>query len=134
MKTSPLRTLLISCYLAAFFTSPLYAQDSEQVLTSVIATQKQQLPIMLDPATRINDISYADHNILYDITLAGYQGQPGEKVYYESYLRQQIDKTLCSQTAYLFLLGLGNKITYRYVSADATPITEITLAPGHCKR
>ncbi|MTD22124.1 hypothetical protein GIR22_23640 [Pseudomonas sp. CCM 7891] len=110
----------------------LHAQGSEQALKSVIAKQQQQLPIMLDPGTRVDAISYADHSIRYTITLSGYQGQPGEQAYYHNFLTQQINKSLCSQTAYLFMLALGNHLTYRYVSSDAAPITEITLAPDHC--
>jgi hypothetical protein len=40
------------------------------------------------------------------------------RVYYESYLTQQIQKALCSQTAYLLLLELGNTITYSYSSTQ----------------
>ncbi|SEQ23258.1 hypothetical protein SAMN03159444_01277 [Pseudomonas sp. NFACC02] len=57
----------------------------------------------------------------------------GERVYYESYLTQQIQKALCSQTAYLFLLELGNTITYSYSSTQAEPITEITFGPETCR-
>ncbi|AZF13696.1 hypothetical protein C4J92_0179 [Pseudomonas sp. R3-18-08] len=88
---------------------------------------------MLDPATRVDAIAYADHNVRYTITLSGYKGQPGEQAYYQSFLTQQIEKSLCSQTAYLLMLALGNKITYQYMSDAAVPIAEITLAPDHCK-
>lgn len=111
-----------------------YAQDSEKALESVIAEQQKQLPIMLDPITRIDNISYANHNVLYKITLYGFENRPGERVYYESYLTQQIQKALCSQTAYLLLLELGNKITYRYSSSQTWPITEITFGPGTCRK
>ncbi|WP_268796906.1 hypothetical protein [Pseudomonas huanghezhanensis] len=114
--------------------SPTYAQDSEKALESVIAEQQKQLPIMLDPITRIDNISYANHNVLYKITLYGFDNRPGERVYYESYLTQQIQKALCSQTAYLLLLELGNKITYRYSSSQAEPITEITFGPETCRK
>ena len=117
---------------AIFCTTPLYAQDSEQALKSVIAEQQKQLPIMLDPISRIDNISYANHNVLYNITLYGFENRPGERVYYESYLAQQIPKALCSQTAYLLLLGLGNKITYSYSSSQAEPITEVTFGPDTC--
>lgn len=88
---------------------------------------------MLDPMTRIDNISYADHTVLYKITLSVYANRPGERVYYESYLTQQIQKALCSQTAYLLMLELGNKITYSYSSSQAEPITEITFGPGTCR-
>ena len=120
---------------ASFFCiTPTYAQDSDQALEVVIAEQQKQLPIMLDPITRIDNISYANHNVLYKITLYGYENRPGERVYYESYLNQQIPKALCSQTAYLLLLELGNTITYSYSSTQAEPITEITFGPETCPK
>lgn len=121
------------CCAAAFCSGALHAQDSEQVLNAVIAQQQQQLPIMLDPATRVDAIAYPDHNVRYTITLSGYKGQPGEQAYYQSFLTQQIEKSLCAQTAYLLMLALGNKITYQYVSEASAPIAEITLAPSYCK-
>lgn len=131
-------TRLNRCLLASAATllciTPTYAQDSEQVLQSVIADQQKQLPVMLDPITRIDNISYANHNVLYKITLYGFENRPGERVYYESYLAQQIPKALCSQTAYLLLLGLGNKITYSYSSSQAEPITEVTFGPETCPK
>jgi hypothetical protein len=84
---------------------------------------------MLDPMTRIDNISYANHNVIYKISLYNYENRPGERVYYESYLTQQIQKALYSQTAYLLLLELGNTITYSYSSTQAEPITEITFGP-----
>ncbi|WP_296185874.1 hypothetical protein [Pseudomonas sp. UBA1879] len=119
---------------AIFCTTPLYAQDSEQVLKSVIAEQQKQLPILLDPITRIDNISYVNHNVVYNITLYGFENRPGERVYYESYLTQQIKEALCSQTAYLLLLELGNTITYSYSSTQAEPITEITFGPETCPK
>jgi hypothetical protein len=131
-------TRLIRCLIALAATlicvKPTYAQDSEQALQTVIAEQQKQLPIMLDPITRIDNISYTNHNVLYKITLYGYANRPGERVYYESYLNQQIPKALCSQTAYLLLLGLGNKITYSYSSSQAEPITEVTFEPDTCRK
>ncbi|WP_256736829.1 hypothetical protein [Pseudomonas sp. IPO3778] len=124
--------LATACCTAVLFSGALQAQDSEEALKSVIAKQQQQLPIMLDPATRVDAITYANHTVRYTITLSGYQGQPGEQAYYHSFLTQQIDKSLCGQTAYLLMLALGNHITYQYVSSTAAPITEITLAPDHC--
>ncbi|WP_346830270.1 hypothetical protein ABDX87_24895 [Pseudomonas abietaniphila] len=112
----------------------MYAQDSEQALKSVIAEQQKQVPIMLDPITRIDNISYANHNVLYNITLYGFENRPGERGYFESYLTQQIQKALCSQTAYLLLLELGNTITYSYSSTQAEPITEITFGPETCPK
>ena len=133
-------TRLIRCLIASAIAfcciTPTYAQDSEQALEAVIAEQQKQqkqLPIMLDPMTRIDNISYADHTVLYKITLSAYANRPGERVYYESYLTQQIQKALCSQTAYLLMLALGNKITYSYSSSQAEPITEITFGPGTCR-
>ncbi len=130
-------TRLIRCLIASAIAfcciTPTYAQDSEQALEAVIAEQQKQLPIMLDPMTRIDNISYADHTVLYKITLSVYANRPGERVYYESYLTQQIQKALCSQTAYLLMLALGNKITYSYSSSQAEPITEITFGPGTCR-
>lgn len=114
--------------------TPTYALDSEQALEAVIAEQQKHLPIMLDPITRIDNISYINHTVLYKITLYGYDNRPGERVYYESYLAQQIPKALCSQTAYLLLLGLGNKITYSYSSSQAEPITEVTFGPETCRK
>lgn len=119
---------------AIFCTTPLYAQDSEQALKSVIAEQQKQLPIMLDPITRIDNISYANHNVMYKISLYNYENRPGERVYYESYLTQQIQKALCSQTAYLLMLELGNTITYSYSSTQAKPITAITFGPETCPK
>ncbi|MEX6678592.1 hypothetical protein QWI18_21975 [Pseudomonas sp. W2Oct36] len=127
------RRLLASAIMLLCIT-PTYAQDSEQALKAVIAEQQKQLPIMLDPITRIDNISYTNHNVLYKITLYGYDNRPGERVYYESYLAQQIPKALCSQTAYLLLLGLGNKITYSYSSSQAEPITEVTFGPETCRK
>lgn len=130
-------TRLIPCLIASAIAfcciTPTYAQESEQALEAVIAEQQKQLPIMLDPMTRIDNISYADHTVLYKITLSIYANRPGERVYYESYLNQQIQKALCSQTAYLLMLELGNKITYSYSSSQAEPITEITFGPGTCR-
>lgn len=117
---------------ATVFTTPLYAQDAEKILTEVVKQQQQQLPIMLDPATRIDNITYADRTVHYKITLAGYEGRPGEQAYYQSYLTQQINKTLCGQTAYLLMLALGNTITYQYSSSDSNNIAEVTLAPNEC--
>jgi len=98
---NPLRPGLGALALTAaiFCTTPLYAQDSEQALKSVIAEQQKQLPIMLDPITRFDNISYANHNVIYKISLYNYENRPGERVYYESYLTQQIQNALCSQTA-----------------------------------
>lgn len=132
MNCRHLRGWLLAFVAGVVCTTPTYARDSEQALKSVIAEQKKQLPIMLDPITRIDNISYANHNVLYKITLYGYENRPGERVYYESYLNQQIPKALCSQTAYLLLLGLGNKITYSYSSSQAEPITEVTFGPETC--
>ncbi|MHC8319070.1 hypothetical protein [Pseudomonas sp. LB3P31] len=117
---------------ATSFTTPLYAQDAEKILTDVVKQQQQQLPIMLDPATRIDNITYADRTVRYKLTLAGYEGRPGEQAYYQSYLAQQINKTLCGQTAYLMMLALGNRIIYEYASSNAQPIAEITLESDSC--
>ncbi|MDH0747877.1 hypothetical protein N5D61_16195 [Pseudomonas sp. GD03842] len=129
-----LNRYLLASAATLFCITPTYAQDSEQALRSVVVEQQKQLPIMLDPVTRIDDISYANHNVLYKITLYGYENRPGERVYYENYLSQQIPKALCSQTAYLLLLGLGNKITYSYSSSQAEPITEVTFGPETCPK
>jgi len=118
---------------ALLVTPPLHAQDADTVLAEVVQQQQKSLPIMLDTATRIDDITFADRTILYKMTLAGYEGRPGEQIYYQNYLTQQINNSLCSQTAYLLVLALGNKITYQYASSNAHPITEITLKPGDCK-
>jgi hypothetical protein len=81
-------TRLIRCLIALAATlicvKPTYAQDSEQALQTVIAEQQKQLPIMLDAVTRIDNISYTNHNVLYKITLYGFENRPGERVYYES--------------------------------------------------
>ena len=58
--------------------------------------------------TRIDDISYANHNVICRISLYNCENRPGERVYYESYLTQQIQKALRSKTAYRLLLELGN--------------------------
>jgi hypothetical protein len=118
---------------AMIFTTPLYAEDAEKILAEVVNQQQQQLPIMLDLATRIDNITYADRTIHYKLTLSGYEGRPGEQAYYQSYLAQQINKSLCSQTAYLLVLALGNRITYQYSSADLKNIAEVTLEPNNCK-
>jgi hypothetical protein len=128
-----LNLLLLASAATLFCITPTYAKDSEQALRSVIAEQQKQLPIMLDPMTRIDNISYANHNVIYKISLYNYENRPGERVYYESYLTQQIQKALCSQTAYLLLLELGNTITYSYSSTQAEPITEITFGPETCR-
>ncbi|RJX82698.1 hypothetical protein [Pseudomonas sp. LS-2] len=128
-----LNLLLLTSAATLFCTTPTYAKDSEQALRSVIAEQQKQLPIMLDPMTRIDNISYANHNVMYTISLYNYENRPGVRVYYESYLTQQIQKALCSQTAYLLLLELGNTITYSYSSTQAEPITEITFGPETCR-
>ena len=128
-----LNLLLLTSAATLFCTTHTYAKDSEQALRSVIAEQQKQLPIMLDPMTRIDNISYANHNVMYTISLYNYENRPGVRVYYESYLTQQIQKALCSQTAYLLLLELGNTITYSYSSTQAEPITEITFGPETCR-
>ena len=133
MNSRHLRGWLLAFVAGVVCTTPTFARDSEQVLKSVIAEQKKQLPIMLDPMTRIDNISYANHNVVYKISLYNYENRPGERVYYESYLTQQIQKALCSQTAYLLLLELGNTITYSYSSTQAEPITEITFGPETCR-
>jgi hypothetical protein len=129
-----LRGWLLAFVAGVSCTTPIYAKDSERALKSVIAEQQKQLPIMLDPMTRIDNISYANHNVMYKISLYNYENRPGERVYYESYLTQQIQKALCSQTAYLLLLELGNTITYSYSSTQAEPITEITFGPETCPK
>lgn len=134
MTLSRLNQCVLALVASLFCITPTYAQDSDQALEAVIAEQQKQLPIMLDPITRIDNISYANRNVLYKITLYGYENRPGERVYYESYLNQQIPKALCSQTAYLLLLGLGNKITYSYSSSKAEPITEVTFGPDTCRK
>ena len=133
MKQSCFRHGPLAFIAAMIFTTPLYAEDAEKVLAEVVNQQQHQLPIMLDLATRIDNITYADRTVHYKLTLSGYEGRPGEQAYYQSYLAQQINKSLCSQTAYLLVLALGNKITYQYNSADLKNIAEVTLAPGDCK-
>jgi hypothetical protein len=118
MARPHLNRLLLALAATLFCITPTYAQDSERTLRSVIAEQQKQRPIMLDPMTRIDNISYANHNVMYKISLYNYENRPGERVYYESYLTQQIQKALCSQTAYLLLLELGNTITYSYSSTQ----------------
>jgi hypothetical protein len=133
LKQSCLRHGLLAFTAAMIFTTPLYAEDAEKILAEVVNQQQQQLPIMLDLATRIDNITYADRTIHYKLTLSGYEGRPGEQAYYQSYLAQQINKSLCSQTAYLLVLALGNRITYQYSSADLKNIAEVTLEPNNCK-
>lgn len=133
MKQSCLRHGLLAFTAAMMFTTPLYAEDAEKILAEVVNQQQQQLPIMLDLATRIDNITYADRTIHYKLTLSGYEGRPGEQAYYQSHLAQQINKSLCSQTAYLLVLALGNRITYQYSSADLKNIAEVTLEPNNCK-
>ena len=134
MARPHLNRLLLALAATLFCITPTCAQDSERTLRSVIAEQQKQLPIMLDPMTRIDNISYANHNVMYKISLYNYENRPGERVYYESYLTQQIQKALCSQTAYLLMLELGNRITYSYSSTQAEPITEITFGPETCPK
>jgi len=127
-----LNRLLLALAATLFCITPTYARDSERTLRSVIAEQQKQPPIMLDPITRIDN--NANHNVMYKISLYNYKNRPGERVYYESYLTQQIQKALCSQTAYLLMLELGNRITYSYSSTQAKPITEITFGPETCPK
>lgn len=118
---------------ALCFMTPLWAKDGNEALAAVIDQQKTQLPIMLDLMTRIDTIAYADQTVLYNLTINGYNGRPGEKVYYDSYLTQQIQGSLCKQTAYLLVLELGNKITYSYSSSTGEFITSITLSRKDCE-
>ncbi|OUM05688.1 hypothetical protein BW686_20245 [Pseudomonas syringae] len=118
---------------AMCFITPLWAKDGNEALSAVIDQQRKQLPITLDIMTRIDDITYADHTVTYNLTLSGYSGKPGEKAYYNSYLTQQIHGSLCKQTAYLLVLELGNKITYSYTSSTGGFITSITLSREDCE-
>ena len=131
-KLNVAKTILGSAAALCFMT-PLWAKDGNEALAAVIDQQKKQLPIMLDLMTRIDTIAYADHTVLYNLTINGYNGRPGEKVYYDSYLTQQIQGSLCKQTAYLLVLELGNKITYSYSSSTGEFITSITLSREDCK-
>ncbi|WP_058974788.1 hypothetical protein [Pseudomonas syringae] len=118
---------------ALCFITPLWAKDGNEALSAVIDQQKKQLPVMLDPMTRIDNITYADHTVVYNLTLSGYNGKPGEKTYYTRALTQQIQGSLCMQTAYLLVLELGNKITYSYSSSTGEFITSITLSRKDCE-
>jgi len=102
-----LNRLLLALAATLFCITPNYAQDSERTLRSVIAEQQKQLPIMLDPMTRIDNISYANHNVIYKISLYNYENRPGERVYYESYLTQQPRKRCAARRPIDSCLSLG---------------------------
>jgi len=127
----PATALLMGC-LALSAELPAFAQDADKVLAEVVEKQKKQLPLILDAESTVDNIVYADKKLEYTITLPGYKGQPGEQGYYESFLNQQIMRTLCKQTAYLMVLALGNQISYRYIDNDGAPITQITLSEKSC--
>lgn len=111
---------------------PAFAQDADSTLAKVVEQQRKHLPLVLDAESTVDNISYKDKKLEYTVTIPGYQGRPGEQGYYQSFLSQQIMGTLCKQTAYLYVLALGNQITYRYIDSKGGPITEITLSEKSC--
>lgn len=119
---------------ALFFCAvvPAVAQDSDATLAGVVEQQRKHLPLVLDAESTVDNVSYANKTLEYTITIPAYQGRPGEQGYYQSFLSQQIMGTLCKQTAYLFVLALGNKIVYRYIDSKGGPIGEIALSEGSC--
>jgi hypothetical protein len=133
LKLSKLEASVVAIAISFSTVLPTFAQNTDAILSSVVEQQRRQLPLVMDAESTVDNVAFANKKLEYTITIPGYQGRPGEQGYYQSFLTQQIMGTLCKQTAYLFVLALGNQISYRYIDSKGGPITEVTLSEKSCQ-
>lgn len=130
--------LLVSFYLTPFGHSgdrgSQARNDSEidATLKSIAAQLNSNLPVMVDPMTRLDSAQAGDKRFHYNYTLVDYSADDPEAEAIVAELQPSVEWTTCNEDDMRVFFMHGVSTVYSYHGNDGDLIKSITITPADC--